>query len=76
MPVTSGVPQGLVIGPIIFLVYINDLPDGLKSSVRFFADDTVVYMTVSSASDAETFQADLDLFVKWEKWQMRFHPQT
>ena len=43
VPVTSGIPQGSVIGPILFLVYINDLPAKLQSKVQLFADDTVAY---------------------------------
>lgn len=74
--VTSGVPQGSVIGPILFLVYINDLPEGLQSQVRLFADDTIIYMTVASDIDAETLQRDLQLLEEWEdKWQMSFHPE-
>ena len=68
VPITSGVPHGSVVGPILFLVYSNNLPDGLKSIVRLFPDDTFVYMTLLSASNAETLQADLDLLVKWEKY--------
>ena len=74
--VTSGVPQGSVIGPILFLVYINDLPIGLKSNVRLFADDTIVYLTISNEEDGRILQSDLDKLAKWEdKWQMQFHPQ-
>ena len=75
-PVTSGVPQGSVIGPILFLLYINDLPEGLKSHTRLFADDTIIYMTITSTEDGKTLQKDLDLLTAWEdRWQMEFHPQ-
>jgi hypothetical protein len=73
--VQSGVPQGSVIGPILFLIYINDLPENINSSVRLFADDTIMYMTMTNESDASALQADLDKLAAWEeKWQMKFHP--
>ena len=76
IPVTSGVPQGSVIGSILFLVYINrnDLPAKLQSKVRLFADDTFVYLAVTNETDAAILQKDLKLLEEWEhRSQMSFH---
>ena len=73
--VVSGVPQGTVLGPLLFLTYINDLPDKLNSSVRLFADDCVLYHEIRNKHDADELQRDLDTLVKWEKdWQLAFNP--
>ena len=75
VPVTSDLPQRSVFGPLLFLLYINNLSQNIHSHVRFFADDTVVYLTVTSPEDANTLQADLDTLQEWEiTWDMEFNP--
>lgn len=74
--VLSGVPQGTVLGPLLFLMYINDLPDNLKSHVCLFADDCIVFRVISSVSDCEIIQSDLKQLENWEKkWMMSFKPE-
>ena len=75
VPVSSGVPQGSVLGPIIFLVYINDQPEQVKSRVRLFADDTAMYLAISSSTEGQVLQTDLACLEQWEKmWDMQFNP--
>lgn len=74
--VKSGVPQGTVLGPLLFLLYINDLPDNISSRVRLFADDCVLYLIITSDHDAARLQDDLNKLAAWEqKWQMKFNLQ-
>ena len=75
VPVTSGVPQGSVLGPHLFLVYINDLPEYIQSQVRLFADDTAVYLTVRNQNNSRILQNDLNTLQEWERtWDMEFNP--
>ena len=75
VPVSSGVPQGSVLGPILFLVYINDLPEQVKSRVRLFADDTAMYLAISSTTEGQVLQTDLACLEQWEKmWDVQFNP--
>jgi hypothetical protein len=73
--VKSGVPQGTVLDPLMFLLYINDIGEKIGSSVRLFADDSLIYMAVSSRNDCQRLQDDLTTMVNWsKKWQMIFNP--
>ena len=57
-PVTSGIPQGSVLGPILFNIYINDLPDMVKNITKLFADDTKIYSIVNNPTDKKTSRSD------------------
>ena len=73
--VLSGVPQGTVLGPLLFLLYVNDIPDNINSTVRLFADDCLVYRTIDNPSDQQILQDDLNKLEQWQnKWQMNFNP--
>ncbi len=74
--VESSVPQGTVTGPLYFLLFINDLPDGIKGHVRLFADDCILYNTIAGPEDASRLQSDLDTLTSWQnRWQMDFNAQ-
>jgi len=74
--VESGVPQGSVLGSSLFLYYINDMPENIKSTVRLLADNTIVYLTITSDVDRVHLQEDLDRLAHWEQtWKMSFHPE-
>ena len=74
--VTSGVPQGTVLRPLLFLLYINDLPSGLQPSTkcRLFADDCLVYSEIRCPEDQVSLQKDLDALEQWSiQWGMLFN---
>lgn len=72
--VDSGVPQGTVLGPVLFLAFINDLPSAVDAQVRLFADDAVLYRPVCSTDDCSALQQDLHKLEEWEAtWCMKFN---
>ena len=74
VPVTSGVPQGSVLGPTLFVAVIHSLPDEIRSTVKVYADDTKVYRPITNPQDAEQLQEDLDRLVSWSNiWQLPFN---
>ena len=72
--VTSGIPQGSVLGPALFVLYINDLPEAVKSMLQMFADDTKIFCGISNECGAKQLQSDLVTLENWsETWQLTFN---
>ena len=74
--ISAGVPQGSILGPLLFLVYINDLTDGLRCNVKLFADDTSIFTVVHDPYTAALdMNHDLNLIKLWAlNWRMSFNP--
>ena len=74
-PVLSGVPQGTVLAPLLFLLYINDIIEPIKSTIRLYADDILLYRVINSVDDHYNLQCDLTSLENWsDTWQMKFNP--
>ena len=72
--VLSGVPQGSVLGPLLFFIYINDLDDGIMNWILKFADDTKIFGSVKTLEQHNQLQNDLNALLQWSKdWQMLFN---
>ena len=72
--VVSGVPQGFVLGPVLFLLFINDISTSIQSKLRLFADDCVLYREIATPQDCQALQKDLDRLFLWSKtWQLKFN---
>ena len=75
VPVVSGVPQGTVLGPVLFSLHINDITADIESEIRLFADDCVCYREIKDQEDILKLQRDIDRLGNWaRKWGMRFQP--
>ena len=71
---TSGIPQGSVLGPTLCVLFINDLPQVVESPVALFADDTKVFREIQSDEDRQKLQQDIDELLIWsKKWQLPFN---
>jgi len=65
--VLSGVPQGSVLGPLLFLLYVNDIPSRMKCNIKMFADDTKIWKVIFKELDSCELQEDLVRLQEWNK---------
>ena len=77
-PVASGILQGTILGPTLYLLYVNDIPNVVTSAIKIFADDTKIYREINTcnAEDTLALQSGLDFPENWTRsWQVKFNPQ-
>jgi hypothetical protein len=73
--VISGKPQGTILGPVLFIIYINDLPEEINSGMFLFADDAKIFRSVTNEDDMKLLQQDIKSLQEWtEKWHLKLHP--
>ena len=73
--VMQAVPQGTVLAPLLFLIYINDMPSTVSSTIGLFPDDASIYRLIRNIEDCKILQYDLQKLIQWEQsWSMEFHP--
>ena len=73
--VLSGVPQGTVLAPLLFTCYVNDIPSTVKSKIRLYVDDILLYRTIHTNEDRLALQEDLSALIQWSDfWLMSFNP--
>ena len=73
--VTSGVPQGTVLAPLLFLCFVNDIPTSVQCKIRLYADDILLYSEISSTNDCTHLQNDINSLFNWsESWLLQFNP--
>ena len=68
---TSGIPQGSILGPILFIIFINDMPKAVDSMMKLFADDAKIFKAIESMDDISIIQNDINTLLDWShKWQL------
>ena len=73
--VTSGIPQGCVLGPWLFVIFMNDLSEQVHSEIFLSANDTKIFRNMKDSDDQNPLQRDIDTMLKWaDQWQSEFHP--
>ena len=75
-PVNSGIPQGSILGPHLFIVYVNDMPEIVTNMIKMFADDTKIFAECKNNEDRIRLQEDLESLDKWSRtWQIQFNTE-